>query len=120
MASKMYLFGVAHKREHFDTQVSEIEKMCDVDRRVMMLELAPNYEENVQRGVLRPNFFVALAERYRSRCSRVILGDQELTLPENPDWILSCLLGEDYFYPENRRDEIMRQAIEREQPDIVI
>ncbi len=115
----MYLFGVVHKREHFDMQVSKIEEICSVDDGVMMLELAPNYEENIP-GVLQPNFFVALAERYRPRCNRVILGDQELTIPKNPDWILSCFLGEDYFYPDNRRDEIMKHTIEREQPNIVI
>ncbi|NQU78419.1 hypothetical protein HQ545_01490 [Candidatus Woesearchaeota archaeon] len=116
----MYLFGVTHKQEYFDRQVSKIEEICHVDGKVMMLELAPNYEENVQRGILIPNFSMALAERYRPRCSRVISGDQEITIPENPNWLLSLVMGEIYFYPDNRRDEIMRQTIERERPDIVI
>lgn len=116
----MYLFGVVHKQKHLDTQVAKIEEMCSVDGKVIMLELAPNYEENVQKGVLRPNFFVQVTQRYRPRCARVILGDQELTIPENPNWILSCVLGEGYMYPDNRRDEIMRRTIKTELPDIVL
>ncbi len=114
------LFGISHNKEHFDTQVSRIEEICYVGGKVIMLELAPNYEENVCRGILKPNFAMALAERYRSRCARVIAGDQELTIPENPDWLLSLVMGESYLYPNNRRDVIMRQNIVKKRPDIVI
>ncbi len=117
---KFNLFGVVHKQKHFDTQIAGIKNTCSIDGKAMMLELSPNYEDNVKKGLLRKNFFVSLAELYRPRCARVICGDQELTIPENPDWILSLVLGEDYFYPDNRRDEIMIQTIERERPDIVI
>src|SRR3990167_11082685 len=117
MASNMYLFGLVHKREHFDMQVSKIEEICSVDDGVMMLELAPNYEENIP-GVLQPNFFVALAERYRPRCNRVILGDQELTIPKNPDWILSCFLGEDYFYPDKNNLHLKNSLISS--PDFLV
>ena len=114
------LFGIVHNQRYFDMQVAKIEKICSIDGKVMMLELPPNYEENIQKGIFKKNFAVLLAECYRPRCARVISGDQELTIPENPDWILSIYLGEDYFYPDNRRDEIMRQTIERERPEIVI
>lgn len=114
------LFGISYNREHFDTQVSRIEEIVDVEGKVIMLDLPPNYEENVQRGILQPNFAMALAERYRPRCARVIAGDQEMTIPEKPDWLLSLVMGELYLYPDNRRDEIMRQNIVKEKPDIVI
>ena len=117
---KNYLFGIAYPQNFFDKQVSKIERICNMRDKVLMLELSASYEENVIKGIFKPNFACRLAERYRPICSKVILGDQEITIPENPDWILSLVMGEDYFYPDNRRDEIMRQTIERERPDIVI
>lgn len=116
----MYLFGVSHKKEHLEHQISFIERICSIDERVLMLELAPNYEELVRQRILKPNFFMALAERYRPRCARVICGDQELTIPENPDWLLALVLGEYYFYPDNRRDDIMIETAAKESPDIII
>ena len=114
------LFGISHSTEHFDTQVSQIEELCRVDGKVMMLELPPNYEELVQKGILRKNCAMKLAERFRPRCARIIAGDQEVTIPENPDWVLSLVMGENYLYPNNQREGIMGQNILKERPDIVI
>ena len=117
---KFALFGISHQREHFDTQISRIEEICNVDGKVIMLELAPNYEQCVREGLLNPNTYMKIAGRWKERCSKIIAGDQELTIPENPNWLLSLVMGESYFYPDWKRDEVMRQNIVRERPDIVI
>ena len=114
------LFGISHTIEHFDIQVSRLEEICNVDGKIVMLELAPNYEEYVHKGILRPNTYMKLADRWKGRCSRIITGDQELTIPENPNWLDSLVMGEGYFYPDWNRHEIMRQNIVKERPDIVI
>lgn len=113
------LFGVSTRPKHFDLQVSRIEEICDVDGKVVMLELAPNYAELVDRGILRPNTYMSLADCWKGRYSKLVAGDQELTIPENPDWLIS-LIHEGYFYPEWNREEIMRANIIKEKPDIVI
>lgn len=114
------LFGISHKPEHFIAQVSRIEEMCEVNGKVIMLELPPNYEENVKKGILRSNCAMRLAERYRPICAKVIAGDQEMTIPEKPDWLLALVMGEMYFYPDNRREETLRRNIVEQRPDIVI
>ncbi|MDP3989623.1 MAG: hypothetical protein Q8Q01_00275 [archaeon] len=114
------LFGVSTKGEHFDTQISRIEEICNVDGNVVMLELAPNYEQCVHEGLLKPNTYLKIADRWKERCSKIIAGDQELTIPENPDWLVSLVMGESYFYPDWNREEIMRANIVKEKPDIVI
>lgn len=116
----MYLFGVTHNQEYFEVQISKIENICNTKGKSIMLELYPNYLENIEKGICKKSFFPLLAEYYEKRGNRIILGDQAPTIPENPDWILSMVLGENYFYPDNKRDEIMIQTIEREHPDIVI
>lgn len=118
----MKLFGVVHSHEHLDRQIAEIEQH-GIDGKSMMLELAPNYDALVSKretAPIRKPFFVALREQFRSRCSRVICGDQDLTIPDNPEWILAALLGEDYFYPDNHRDRTMANVIKAEKPDIVV
>lgn len=115
----MKLFGVVHQREHLDSQITEIGyHVREGDS--MVIELAPNYEQLVQQEICRPNFFMALRDHFRSRCSRIICGDQNPTIPENPNWFIAAFLGEDYFYPDNRRDEVIATTILAEKPDIVV
>ncbi|MBU0459900.1 MAG: hypothetical protein KJ597_06920 [Nanoarchaeota archaeon] len=114
------LFGISTRPQHFDLQVSRIEEICDVDGKVVLLELAPNYAELVDQGILRPNMYVSIAEHWKGRYSKLIAGDQELTIPENPDWILGLAMGESYYYPKWNREKIMRENIVKEKPDIVI
>lgn len=114
------LFGVSTRPEHFDLQLSRIEGICDVDGKVIMLELAPNYEELVSKGMMRPNTYMKLGEHWKGRYSKLIAGDQKITLPEKPSWIDAIVMGESYFYPEWNREEIMRKNIVAEKPDIVI
>lgn len=117
----MKLFGVIHNREHLDRQIAVIEAISlGVKGKSIMLELAPNYEINVQNGILHPNFFMALRDHFRSRCSQVICGDQELTIPENPNWLIAAIFGEDYYYPLNQRDETMISNAKTENPDIIV
>lgn len=114
------LFGVSTRPKHFDLQISRIEEICDVDGKVVMIELAPNYAELVTRGILRPNICMSLADRWKGRYSKLIAGDQELTIPENQDWILALAMDESYYYPKWNREKIMRENIVKEKPDIVI
>jgi len=116
---KFALFGISTRPKHFDRQVSRIEEICDIDGKVVMLELAPNYAELVTKGILRPNTYMSIAERWKGRYSKLIAGDQKLTIPENPNWIMA-LIHEGYLYPEWNREEMMRGNIVNEKPDIVI
>ncbi|MBI2662017.1 hypothetical protein HYX11_00990 [Candidatus Woesearchaeota archaeon] len=113
------LFGVSTIPQHFDLQVSRIEEICDIDGKVVMLELAPNYAELVEQGILQPNTYMLLAERLKGRYSKLVAGDQKLTIPENPNWLIG-LIDEYYLYPDWNREEIMRANIVKEKPDIVI
>lgn len=113
------LFGVSTSPKHFDLQVSRIEEICNVDGKVVMLELAPNYAELVDQGILRSNMYISLADRWKGRYSKLVLGDQELTIPKNPNWLIG-LINECYLYPEWNREKIMRANITKENPDIVI
>ena len=114
------LFGISHNKTYLNMQASRIEEICNIDNKVIMLELAPNYETLVNQGLMKPNGYMALAERWKGRCSKLIAGDQEITLPENPDWLLALVAGESYFYPEWDRENIMVRNIVTEKPDIVI
>ncbi len=115
----MKLFGVLHQSEHLSRQVDEIGNHVDQGS-TMLIELAPNYQTFVEQEILRPNFFMAIRDYFRSRCSRVICGDQELTIPKDPCWWAAALIGEDYFYPNNIRDEVIATTILAEKPDIVV
>ena len=117
---KFALFGISNQKKHFDTQISRIEEICNVDDKAIMLELAPNYEQCVHEGLLNPNTYLKIADRWKERCSKIIAGDQELIIPENPNWLVSLVMGESYFYPDWNREEIMRGNIVNKKPDIVI
>jgi len=120
MENRFYLFGVDHTFAYLDEQVACIEARvgCFKGRKIM-LELAPNNEKLVREGRIKKGFFLTLAEHYRSVGAEVICGDQNLTIPENVG-LEVLLIGEQIFYPNNRRDEIIRRKISRRSPHIVI
>lgn len=120
----MNLFGVVHDETYFYAQISVIEILCNnVKDKKILLELAPNAEKYIKEGVLHHSFFSNLAEYYRNMGAQVICGDQNLTIPKNKDssdWLLAVYIGESFFYPNNKRDIIIRQKIRRYSPEIII
>ena len=125
MERSLYLFGVAHEMRYFDQQIAAIEATVgDIQGKVLMLELAPNYDEAIRKKILRPSFFTSMREHFKDKCSEILCGDQELTLPDHPvdeaELLVAMCMGERYFWPDNRRDEVMINNIHNKKPDIFI